>query len=124
MKSASYLRTKKQITEDLVQKIQDAETLTLFSSLQSQESGEACEHGKYSGIIILLRDNPTDKGGVLWLWLESGPDARFLLGVWAVGEKKRLIPQERTVSLFYGTWKQLHHLDVVGLCESGLGALV
>jgi len=65
MKSASYLRTKKQITEDLVQKIQDAETLTLFSSLQSQESGEACEHGKYSGIIILLRDNPTDKGGVL-----------------------------------------------------------
>ena len=60
---------KKQITEDLVQKIQDAETLTLFSSLQSQESGEACEHGKYSGIIILLRDNPTDKGGVLWLAL-------------------------------------------------------
>ena len=65
MKSASYLRTKKQITEDLVQKIQYAETLTLFSSLQSQESGEACEHGKYSGIVILLRDNPTDKGGVL-----------------------------------------------------------
>ena len=30
MKSASYLRTKKQITEDLVQKIQDAETLTVF----------------------------------------------------------------------------------------------
>ena len=56
---------KTQITEDLVQKTQDAETLTLFSSLQSQKSGEACEHGKYSGIITLLRDNPTDKGGVL-----------------------------------------------------------
>jgi len=91
MKSASYLRTKKQVTEDLVQKTQEAETLTLFSSLQSQESGDACEHGKYSGIIILLRDNPTDKGGVLWLWLESGPDARFLLGVSAVGEENRLI---------------------------------
>ena len=35
IKSASYLRTKKQIREDLMQKIQDAETLTLFSSLQS-----------------------------------------------------------------------------------------
>ena len=55
-----------------------------------------------------------------WLWLESGPDARFLLRVWAVGAEKRLISQERTMSLFYGTWKQLHHLDVVGLCESGL----
>ena len=28
------------------------------------------------------------------------------------------------MSLFYGTWKQLHHLDAVGLCESGLGAIV
>lgn len=52
-----------------MQKIQDAEKLTLFSSLESQESREACEHGKYSGIIILLRDNPTDKGGVLGLSL-------------------------------------------------------
>ena len=26
--------------------------------------------------------------------------------------------------LFSGTWKQLHHLDDVGLCESGLGAHV
>ena len=60
---------KNQITEDLVQNIQDADTLTLFSSLQSQESGEAYEHGKYSGIINLLRDNPTDKGGLLWLAL-------------------------------------------------------
>ena len=56
---------KNQITEDLVQKTQDADTLTLFSSMQSQESREAYEHGKYSGIITLLRDNPTDKGGVL-----------------------------------------------------------
>lgn len=46
-----------------MQKIQDADTLTLFSSLQSQESGEANEHGKYSGIITLLRDNPTEKVG-------------------------------------------------------------
>ena len=52
-----------------MQKIQDAETLTLFSSLESQESGEACEHGKYTGIMMLLRDNPTDKGGVLGLSL-------------------------------------------------------
>ena len=59
-----------------------------------------------------------------WLWLETGPDARFLLRVWAVGAEKRLISQERTMSLFYGTWKQLHHLDVVGLCESGLGVHV
>ena len=28
------------------------------------------------------------------------------------------------MSLFYGTWKQLHHLDAVGLWESGLGAHV
>ncbi|XDA81469.1 hypothetical protein R6Z07F_011399 [Ovis aries] len=27
------------------------------------ESGEANEHGKYSGIIALLRDNPTEKVG-------------------------------------------------------------
>ena len=46
-----------------MQEIQDADTLTLFSSLQSQESGEANEHGKYSGIITLLRDNPTEKVG-------------------------------------------------------------
>ena len=37
---------------------------------------------------------------------------------------KRLIFQERTMSVFYGTWKQLHHLDAVGLCELGLGAQV
>ena len=28
------------------------------------------------------------------------------------------------MSLFCGTWKQLHHLDAVGLWESGLGAHV
>ena len=28
------------------------------------------------------------------------------------------------MSLFYGTWKQVHHLDAVGLWESGLGAHV
>ena len=37
---------------------------------------------------------------------------------------KRLIFQERTMSVFYSTWKQLHHLDAVGLYESGLGAQV
>lgn len=35
------------------------------SSLQSQEFGEANEHGKYSGINPLLRYNPSDKSGVL-----------------------------------------------------------
>ena len=27
------------------------------------------------------------------------------------------------MSLFYGTWKQLCHLDTVGFCESGLGPM-
>ena len=59
-----------------------------------------------------------------WLWLERYPDAGFLQGVWAWGAAKRLISQERTMSVFYGTWKQLHRLDTVGFCESGLGAHV
>ena len=58
------------------------------------------------------------------LALQSHPDAGFLQGVWAWGAAKRLISQERTMSVFYGTWKQLHHLDTVGFCESGLGAHV
>ena len=52
------------MTEKLVHEVQDADS-SLFPSLQSQESGEASEHGKYSGIITRLRYNPTDKAGVL-----------------------------------------------------------
>ena len=60
--------------------------LTLFPSLQSQEFWEANEHGKYSGFNTLLRYNPSDKAGVLWLAVvESGPDAGSLLGVRAGG---------------------------------------
>jgi len=51
------------------------------------------------------------------LWLERRPDAGFLQGVQAWRAEKRLISQERTMSVFYGLWKQLHHLDAVGLCE-------
>ena len=54
------------------------------------------------------------------LALQSHPDAGFLRG----GPEKRLISQKRTMSVFYGTWKQIHHLDTVGFCESGLGAHV
>ena len=46
-----------------------------------------------------------------------------LLGLRAGGAEKRQISQERTMSLFYGTWKQLHHLDAVGLWESGSGPI-
>ena len=46
--------------------IQDAGTLTLFSSLYSQACGAAYEHGKYSWTVPLLRNNLTDEGGVLW----------------------------------------------------------
>ena len=58
------------------------------------------------------------------LAFQSHPDAGFLWGVKTGGPEKRLISQKRTMSMFYGTWKQLHHLDTVGLCESGLGAHV
>ena len=51
------------------------------------------------------------------LALQSHPDAGFLRG----GPEKRLISQKRTMSVFYGTWKQIHHLDTVGFCESDLG---
>lgn len=57
------------------------------------------------------------------LWLESRPDAGFLQGVRSGGAEKRLISQERTMSVFYGLWKQLYHLDIVGLCESDLGPM-
>ena len=108
-----------------MQKIQDAEKLTLFSSLESQESRKPVNTVNIQGssfcwgTIQQIKVEFSD-----WLWLESGPDARFLRRVWAVGVEKRLISQERTMSLFYGTWKQLHHLDVVGLCESGWGVHV
>ena len=46
------------------------------------------------------------------------------MGVRTGGPEKRLISQKRTMSVFYGTWKQLHRLDTVGFCESGLGAHV
>ena len=57
------------MTENLVQEVQDADTSRLFPSLQSQEFWDANEHGKYSGINTLLRYNPSDKAGVLWLAL-------------------------------------------------------
>ena len=58
------------------------------------------------------------------LALQSHPDAGFLRGVRTGGPEKRLISQKRTMSVFYGTWKQLHRLDTVALCESGLWAHV
>ena len=58
------------------------------------------------------------------LCLERGCHVGFLQGVRDEGAEKRLISQERTMSLFYGTWKQLHRLDAVGWWESGLGAHV
>ena len=58
------------------------------------------------------------------LAFQSHPDAGFLLGVKTGGPEKRLISQKRTMSVFYGTWKQLRHLDTVGFCESGLGTHV
>ena len=58
------------------------------------------------------------------LALQSHPDAGFLWGVKTGGPEKRLISQKRTMSMFYGTWKQLHRLDIVALYESGLWAHV
>ena len=58
------------------------------------------------------------------LAFQSHPDAGFLWGVRTWGPEKTLITQKRTMSVFYGTWKQLHRLETVGFCESGLGAHV
>ena len=57
------------------------------------------------------------------LCLERGCHVGFLQGVKDEGAEKRLISQERTMSVFYNLWKQLHPLDAEGLCESGLGPL-
>ena len=45
------------------------------------------------------------------LYLESCPDAGFLKRVKAEGSDKRLISKQRKMSVLYGTWKQLYHLD-------------
>ena len=91
----------------------------MFAFLYSQAYRADYEHGKYSGIIPLLRNNLADESGVFLL-----TDAGFLQKMWAGGAEKRLISQERKMSVFYGLCKQLYHLDVVGLCDSGLRAHV
>ena len=45
-----------------------------------------------------------------WLWLERQPDAGCLQELRAWGAEKRLISKEIAMSVFYGTWKQLHSL--------------
>ena len=80
------------------------------------------KNGKYSGIIPLLRNNLNDGGGALllavvgeapWSWVPKGAEG------WGCREETDL--PEWTITVSYGPWKQLHHLDAVGLCESGLG---
>ena len=113
------------MTENLVQEFQDADNSLCFLLSNHRNSGTQMNTVNIQGstlcwgTIHLIRLGFSD-----WLWLESGPDAGSLLGVRAWGAEKRLISQERTMSLFYGTWKQLHRLDAVGWWESGLGAHV
>lgn len=113
------------MTENLVHEVQDADTSLCFLLSSHRNLGKPVNTVNIQGssfcwgTIQLIKLGFSD-----WLWLESGPDAGFLLGVRAGGAEKRLISQERTVSLFYGTWRQRHHFDAVGLCESGLGAHV
>ena len=80
---------------------------------------------KYSGIIPLLRKNLADDGGALlpalvreapWCWIPTGSEG------WGWEEETDL--PGRTMSVFYRTQKQLHQLDAVALCESGLGTQV
>ena len=60
---------------------QDAETLTLFSSLYLQACEAAYEHGKYSGNVFLLGNHLAYEGGVLLPALVGEvPDAGFLWG--------------------------------------------
>ena len=71
---------KSQRKEDLVQRIKDADTLTLFSSLSSQVYETAKEISSYSGIYIpLLRYNLIGEGGSLCLLkLRRSPEFGFL----------------------------------------------
>ena len=113
------------MTEYLVQEVEDADTSLCFLLSSHRNSGTPVNTVNIQGSTLCWGTIHLIKLGFSdWLWLESGPDAGSLLGVRAGGAWKRLISQDRIMSLFYGTWKQLHHLDAVGLCESGLGAHV
>ncbi|XP_059740487.1 uncharacterized protein [Bos taurus] len=103
MKSASYLRTKKQVTEDLVQKIQEAGTLTLFSSLQSQESGEACKHVPKEDLVVELP--------------QAGAEESALPPVEAAGAANEHVPQEDMVVELPQDWAEDKALKTVD--ESG-----
>ena len=113
------------MTENVVHEVQDDDSSHCFLLSNHRNPGKPMNMVNIQGsslgwgIIQLIKLGFPD-----WLWSESGPDAGSLLGVRAGGAEKRLISQERTMSLFYGTWKELHHLNAVGLWELGLGAHV
>ena len=79
LRSFSFLRRKIR-REDLVQRIKDADTLTLFSYLSSQVYETAKEISSYSGIYIpLLRYNLIGEGGALCcINLGRSPEFWFL----------------------------------------------
>ena len=112
------------MTENLVHEVQDADSSHCFLLSNHRNPGKPVNTVNIQGsslgwgTIQLIKLGFSD-----WLWLESGPDAGSLLGLRAGGAEKRQISQERTMSLFCGTWKQLHHLDAVGLWESGSGPI-
>ena len=80
LKEFYFAGKKNQSTEDLVQRIKDADTLALFSSLSSQVCETAKEISSYSGIYIpLLRYNLIDEGRALCcLNLGRRPEFGFL----------------------------------------------
>ena len=81
-----------------MQRIKDADTLTLFSYLSSQVYETAKEISSYSGIYIpLLRYNLIGEGGSLCLLkLRRSPEFGFPTG----GETNRLISQEYVLAQF------------------------
>ncbi|XP_024845026.1 uncharacterized protein [Bos taurus] len=84
------------------------------------ESGEACEHGKYSGIIILLRDNPTDKAPQEHLVVElpqAGAEESPLRPLEAAGAANEHVPQEDMVVELPQDWAEDEPLRTVD--ESG-----
>ncbi|XP_061238126.1 uncharacterized protein LOC133227545 isoform X3 [Bos javanicus] len=86
------------------------------------ESGEGCEHGKYSGIIILLRDNPTDKALQEHLVVElpqAGAKESPLRPLEAAGAANEHVPQEDRVVELPQDWAEDEPLRTMD--ESGEG---
>ena len=69
----------------------------------------------------MLRYNLEGGGALLMALVGEAPWSWVPKGAEGCGCRGETDLPGWTMTVFYGPWKQLHHLDVVGLCESGLG---